>query len=116
MKQPVTSKNSSDYFEIENDDQLKVFNSIQRISDVLGTIYDVATVLKYILRECVETMGFQQSFLYLIDDQGEYLECWTTYGFSPRGYVDTGFPKYSIRSDDCIEIRVLKSGKSYGVQ
>jgi PAS domain S-box-containing protein len=93
--------------------QLKVFKSIQQISDVLGTIYDVPTVLKYILRECVETMGFNQSFLYLIDNQGKYLECWTTYGFSPREDVYAGFPKYNINSDDCIEIRVLKSGKPF---
>ena len=93
--------------------QLKVFKSIQQISDVLGTIYDVPTVLKYILRECVETMGFNQSFLYLIDNQGKYLECWTTYGFSPREDVYAGFPKYNINSDDCIEVRVLKSGKPF---
>ncbi len=113
MRRLVTSKKQSNTFQVEGDYQLKVFTSIQRISDVLGTIYDVPTVLKYILRECVETMDFDQSFLYLIDKQGKYLECWTTYGFSPKEDVYAGFPKYNINNDDCIEIRVLKSGKPF---
>ena len=93
--------------------QLKAFKSIQRISNVLGTIYDIPTVLKSILQECVKTIGFDQAFLYLIDDNGKYLECWTSYGFSPKKDLFAGYPKYNIEKDNCIEIQVLKSGKLF---
>ncbi len=91
--------------------QIKIFRSIQRISNILGSTFDMNQVIRIILQNCVESVGFDRAILYLIDDQGKYLECKETYGFSPEGEIYARRSKYNLQHFDCIETRVARLGE-----
>lgn len=91
--------------------QLKILKSIQSIGDLLGSTFELNSILRYILRTCVETVNFDRAILYLLDEKGEYLECKEMYGFNEieKKYAQTS--QYNIRHLNCIETEVVKTGK-----
>ncbi len=91
--------------------QLKIFRSIQRISNILGKTFEMNTILKIILKNCVQSIGFDRAILYLKDDSGKYLECKEIWGFSPEDAERVIKSKYNIEHCDCIETKVARSGK-----
>jgi PAS domain S-box-containing protein len=96
--------------------QLKIFRSIQKISNLLGTTFDINAMLKYILKNCVESVGFDRAILYLIDDNSKYLECREVYGFTDEEEKFARKSKYDITRYDCIETKVVNEGKIIFVQ
>ncbi len=95
--------------------QLDVFQSIQEVSNLLGTTFDLGKILKLILRHSVETIGFDRAVLYLISENGEKLELSETYGFTDEEEDYVKKSGYSLKNDDCIETRTFKSGKIFFV-
>jgi PAS domain S-box-containing protein len=93
--------------------QLQVFKSIQEISNILGATFDLDKILKLILRRSVETLGFDRAVLYLLSDDGEYLEFREMYGFTEKENRFVRNSRYSLREDDCIETRAFKSGEIF---
>lgn len=91
--------------------QLKIFRSIQRISNLLGTTFDINAMLKFILKNCVEAIGFDRAILYLIDENGKYLDCREVYGFSEENELLARKSRYNLKTYDCIETKVVKDGK-----
>ena len=68
-------------------------------------------VLNLILQNCVESVGFDRAVLYLIDDEGKYLVCRKTFGFSQPEEKLAINSKYNLEHFDCIETRVVKLDK-----
>ena len=90
--------------------QLKIFKSILRISNILGSTFDLKRILKYILHNSVERFGFDRAILYLLDDSEKYLICKEVYGFSPDDEKTARASKYHLDHYDCIETRVANTG------
>jgi len=91
--------------------QLKILGSIQKISNILGSTFDIEAILKLILQNCVESIGFDRAILYLLGEKGDYLECRETFGFSIEEEELARRSKYHIGHFDCIETRVAKEGQ-----
>jgi PAS domain S-box-containing protein len=91
--------------------QLKILQSIQSIGNLLGSTFELNSILKYILRTCVETVDFDRAILYLLDDNGEYLECKEMHGFSDEEKKPAEKSKYNVQHLNCIETEVVKTGE-----
>lgn len=91
--------------------QLKIFKSIQRISNILGSTFEMNSVLKDILKNCVESIGFDRAILYLTDEKGKFLEYREMFGFTGEEENLAKKSVYDLEHYDCIETRVVKSGK-----
>ena len=91
--------------------QLKILKSIQRISNILGSTLDMNAVIRIILQNCVESVGFDRALLYLLDAKEEFLECKEAFGFSEEDDRLARRSKYHIRHYDCIETRVAREGR-----
>ncbi len=105
------SKNKIESYAKDLEYQLKIFRSIQRISNILGKTFEMNTILKIILKNCVQSIGFDRAILYLKDESGEYLECKEIWGFSPENAERVLKSKYNIQHCDCIETKVARSGE-----
>ncbi len=105
------SKDDIEVYAKDLEYQLKIFKSIQRISNILGSTFDMDKVLNLILQNCVESVGFDRAVLYLIDDEGKYLVCRKTFGFSQPEEKLAINSKYNLEHFDCIETRVVKLDK-----
>ncbi len=90
--------------------QLKIFKSILRISNILGSTFDLSRILKYILHNSVERFGFDRAILYLLDDKEDHLVCKEVYGFTPEEEKRARSSKYHLQHYNCIETRVAKTG------
>ena len=91
--------------------QLKILKSIQRISNILGSTLDMNAVIRIILQNCVESVGFDRALLYLLDEKEEYLECKEAFGFTDEEDRLARQSKYHIQHFDCIETRVAREGR-----
>ncbi|MCW8848885.1 MAG: ATP-binding protein, partial [Melioribacteraceae bacterium] len=91
--------------------QLKILKSIQSIGNLLGSTFELNSILNYILRTCVESVNFDRAILYLLDDSGKVLECKEMYGFSSEERKPAANSKYHIDHFKCIETEVLKTGE-----
>ncbi len=116
MKQLEESKLEVENYARDLEYQLKVFRSIQRISNILGSTVHLDEVLGVILRRCVEGLGFDRAILYLIDDEGRYLACRETFGFEPDAEKLARRSQYNLDRFDCIETRVVKTGEAVFVE
>ncbi|MGD9898263.1 MAG: ATP-binding protein [Calditrichaceae bacterium] len=111
MKTLEISKNETENYARDLEYQVKIFKTIQKISNILGTTFDINKILRLILQNSVESMGFDRAILYLIDDSGTYLECRETFGFSDEQEHLARRSKYNLHRFDCIETRVVKTGR-----
>ncbi len=111
LNQIKTSKNNIEVYAKDLEYQLKIFKSIQSISNILGSTFNMNKVLKLILQNCVESVGFDRAILYLIDEDGKYLVCRETFGFSDIEEKLAKNSKYNLTHFDCIETRVVKEEK-----
>jgi len=105
------SKTETENYARDLEYQIKIFKSIQRISNILGSTFDMNRVIKLILQNCVEGVGFDRAILYLLDEQGEYLECKETHGFTAEGETYARRSRYHLQHFDCIETRVAREGR-----
>lgn len=114
MESLESLKESKD--EIENytrdlEYQIRIFKTIQDISNILGSSTRMEMVLKYILKSCIESLKFDRAVLYLLDESGQYLEYQENFGLSPDEEARAKKARYNVTRQDCIETRVLKSGE-----
>lgn len=91
--------------------QLTIFQSIQRISDILGSSLDLDTILKYILQNCVESLNYDRAVLYLLDSSEQYLEYREMYGLTEEEERRAKRSRYDLSKHDCIETKVHKNGE-----
>ena len=96
--------------------QIKILKTIQKISNLLGAIFELDNILKIILQQCVENIGFDRAILYLIDESGTYLECKEIFGFSGEDIERARGSKYNLEEFDAIETRVVKEGKIFFIK
>lgn len=111
MKALEASKNEIEIYAGDLEYQIRIFKSIQKISNILGTTFEMTTVLKMILENCVKAVNYDRAILYLLDDHGRYLECKETCGFTAEQEAAVMKSKYNIDHVDCVETRVFKSGE-----
>jgi PAS domain S-box-containing protein len=93
-------------------DQLRILRHIQSISEFLGTTFDRQEVLRIILRTCVEGLGLDRAVLYMLDSDGDTLQCQFTHGFTPEEeqVLRSSRFRFSLSRDDCAPVRVIKRG------
>ena len=111
LNQIKKSKTNIEIYAKDLEYQLKIFKSIQNISNILGSTFNMNKVLKLILQNCVESVGFDRAILYLIDDKDKYLVCRETFGFSEAEEKLAKNSMYNLKHFDCIETRVVKEQK-----
>ena len=104
------SKNEIEYYAKDLEYQIKILKSIQQISNVLGTTFEVNEVLKNILKNCVNSIGFDRAILYLIDKNNKYLKYSEMFGFTVDEEKLVRKSKYNLNHFDSIETRVVKTG------
>ena len=106
-----SSKKEIENYSADLEYQLSILKSIQSISNIIGSTFDLNMVLKKILRTCVESVTYDRAILYLLDDEGKYLECKEMYGFTVNEEKVAKNSLHSLLHSDCIETKVVKSGK-----
>ncbi len=104
------SKNEIENYAIDLEYQVKIFKSILRISNILGSTFNLNRILKYILHNSVEAIGFDRAILYLLGEKDTYLICEEVYGFTQEEEERARNSKYNIHHFDCIETRVARYG------
>ena len=105
------SKQETETYAAELEYQITILKSIQRISNILGTTFNMKTVIGLILEDCVNSIGFDRAILYLIDERQKYLECSETCGFTPENEIAAQRSRFNLERFDCIETRVVKEGR-----
>ena len=105
------SKVKTELYANELEYQIKILESIQRISNILGSTFDMNTVIRFILEDSVKSIGFDRAILYLIDEKQKYMECKEIYGFMDENEDLARSSKYNLQRFDCIETRVVKEGR-----
>lgn len=105
------SKNQVETYASDLEYQLVIFSTIQKISNLLGSTFDFDTIIREILKNCVDAIGFDRAILYLIDENGKYLEYQDSYGFTvyEKKYAEKS--KYNLNRADCIETKVAVQGE-----
>ena len=96
--------------------QLKIFKGILEVSNLLGTTFNLDKILKLILKHSVETIGFDRAVLYLVNEDGEYLEFKDMCGFSEEEKLSLERSKYHLQKDDCIETKSAREGEIYFIK
>ncbi len=104
------SKNEVETYVSDLEYQLKIFKSILRISNILGSTFDLGRILKYILHNTVERFGFDRAILYLLDDNEKHLVCREVFGFTAEEEKRARTSKYHLQHYDCIETKVANTG------
>lgn len=107
----MSSKKDIEIYTSDLEYQLKILKSIQSISNIIGSTFELNTVLKIILRTCVESVNFDRAILYMLDDEGRYLEYREMFGFTDEEEKVAMKSVHNISRADCIETRVVKTGE-----
>jgi PAS domain S-box-containing protein len=96
-------------------DQLRILRHIQSNSEFLGTTFDRQEALRIILRTCVEGLGLDRAVLYMLDPDGDTLQCQITHGFTPEEEEVLRSSRFcfSLARDDCAPVRVIKRGMAH---
>ena len=105
------SKDEIENYNLNLEYQISIFKSIQRISNILGSSTDLDSVLKIILKSCIESLKFDRAVLYLLDSSGRYLEYSEMHGLDADEEARAKRSVYDLDKDDCIETRVVKTGE-----
>jgi PAS domain S-box-containing protein len=105
------SKNSIEVYAGDLEYQINILRSIQKISNILGTTFNFRTVLQFILQNSVKALSFDRAILYLLDPSGKHLACEEIFGFEPDEEKLARNSRYNIEKFDCIETRVVRTGK-----
>jgi len=111
LEQLKQSKSQVEQYANDLEYQLKIFATIQKISNLIGSTFNFETIIKEILKNCVDAIGFDRAILYLIDEDNKYLEYKESYGFSNLRRELASKSKFNLERADCIETRVVKFGR-----
>ncbi len=94
------------------EEQLRILNHIQSISEFLGTTFDREAALRIILHTCVHGLGFDRAVLYLLDrERGDLLRAAGVAGFDPAEEVRIHQRPFVIGRHDCLPVRVVRTGR-----
>lgn len=105
------SKSEIEKYAEELEFTINIQKTIQKISNKLGTTFSFDSILKFILKDCVDSLSFDRAILYLKDDKNKYLEFRELYGFDPSEEKRLKKSKYNLERYDCIETKVARTGK-----
>ncbi|MHB8764312.1 MAG: ATP-binding protein, partial [Deferrisomatales bacterium] len=105
------SRDDARAYGVRLEEQLRILNHIQSISEFLGSTFDREEALRIILRTCVEGLGLDRVALFLLDPDGDRLRCLTTHGFDPAGEAEARARVLSLAADDCVATRVVRTGR-----
>jgi transcriptional regulator with GAF, ATPase, and Fis domain len=92
-------------------DRDKLLQSVFRISNLLGLPVKLEDILKTILDEVVETIGFDRGIIRLFDQSKQYLETKVVKNYPPEEEQRAFQVALDINEHDCISTKVAKSGQ-----
>lgn len=92
-------------------DREKLLQSIFRISKFLGTPVNLDEILKKILNEAVNAVGFDRGIIRLFDETRQYLETKVVKNYSPEEEARAFQTVLNIQEHDCVAVRVAKTGQ-----
>ena len=95
----------------ELEHRLHLLEQIQRVSDLLGTTFNLETILQFILRTSVEGLGFDRAILYLLNREDQTLEYSDSYGFTPAQEAAARAFAFQLGVSDCVETKVVQERK-----
>jgi transcriptional regulator with GAF, ATPase, and Fis domain len=92
-------------------DRDKLLQSVFRISALLGTTVNLEEILKTILDEVVDAIGFDRGIIRLFDETRRYLETKVVKNYPPEEEERAFQVALDIREHDCISTKVAQSGQ-----
>ena len=99
------------------EEQLRILNHIQSISEFLGTTFEREAALRIILDTCVRGLGFDRVVLYLLDrERGQILRAAGVAGFNPVEEVRIRQRPFVLARHECVPVRVVRSGQPVHVR
>ena len=92
-------------------DKDKLLQSIFQISTLLGTSLNLEAILKTILDEAVDAIGFDRGIIRLFDETKQYLETKVVKNYPPDEEARAFQISLNIYEHDCFSTNVAKSGQ-----
>jgi len=96
-------------------DKNKLLQSIFRISALLTGQFDLEEVLAKILDEVVDTIGFDQGSILLLDESKEYLRVKVVKNYLPEEEKRVLSTSLNIYKQDCLATRVARTGEPVAI-
>ncbi len=90
----------------------RVIASIFRISNLLTRQVSLDEILEAILQSAKKDLGFSAACLFLINRDGETLQCRMVTGFSHESELKSYQEPFHLHRHDCIETLVVKTGET----
>ncbi len=97
-------------------DKDKLLKSIFRISTSLTAPSNVNKILKKILDEVVDTIGFDMGIIRLMDETKRYLETKVVKNYNPEEVKKAFSVALNLDEHDCISTKVAKSGQPIAIE
>ncbi|MCX5835750.1 MAG: sigma-54-dependent Fis family transcriptional regulator, partial [Deltaproteobacteria bacterium] len=97
-------------------DRDKLLKSIFRISSSLTAPSNVNKILKKILNEVVDTIGFDMGIIRLMDETKKYLETKVVKNYNPEEVKKAFSVALNLDEHDCISTKVAKSGQPIAIE
>jgi two-component system, NtrC family, response regulator AtoC len=97
-------------------DRDKLLKSIFKISNSLTVPSNVNKVLKTILDELIDTIGFDRAIIRLMDETQRYLETKVVKNYTPEEVKKVFSIALNIDEHDCISTKVAKSGQPLAIE
>lgn len=85
----------------------KLLESFFRISTLITTPLSFDDMLRRILDEVIDTMGFHRGIIYLFDEEKENLTTKVVKNYSPEEAKRAYSFQLSLKNDDCLETKVI---------
>lgn len=92
-------------------DRDKLLQSVFRISTLLGAPVNLEEILKTILDEAVDTIGFDRGIIRLFDETKQFLETKVVKNYPPEEEARAFKVALNIHEHDCISTKVAMSGQ-----
>ena len=92
-------------------DRDKLLQSLFRISKLLGAPVNLEEILKTILDEVVDTIGFDRGIIRLFNETRETLQTKVVKNYPPDEEIRAFQAALHIHANDCIATKVAKSGE-----
>ena len=97
-------------------DKDKLLQSIFRISTFVTESRNLNEILKKILDEVVDTLGFRIGNIRLFDESKQYLETQVVKNYSPEEAERAFAVAIDVRKHDCVAAKVATSGEPMAVE
>jgi signal transduction histidine kinase/HAMP domain-containing protein len=112
LRELQASRDDAQAYALRLEEQLRILNHLQSISEFLGTSFQREAVLDIILDTCVRGVGFDRVVLHVLDPaDGDQLRCLGVAGFDPVEEVRLRQRPLSLERHDCVPVRVVRTGR-----